>query len=441
LRHVEKYGERARPLVIRETYKAASEFFDNLDSLFARAYPKGVKSNRTDMTFRLPNGAIVELGAVADANSYKRYMGRSFSALFLEEYGLIVNRKYVELLKSNLRAQDGIPLRTIATANPGGHQHLYLYKNFIAAQVPWLPFEVEGETWVTCPGTFKDNPHIDGVDYERRLRQATAHDSALRDAWIHGLWSAPKGAMFGEVFDEKVHVLPTQWPFPVTKAWRPFCALDWGISSPSVCLLLLKAPGDVGPFVRNSLIVLDEVNSAHPDDENMGMEWPPSKLCEAVREMCGKWNVPAEGCGDDARGLQGETLFEVFQEHGCYFHKAIRHRQQGWAAILQYLHNAKTGEGPGLYFTQRAAYTLKTLPFLQRDPARPEDIVTVGVPDHGADALRFGILEHLATTGAGSKQPLGRYKHLHPLSGYTDPRNPYKPEPSYADPMMGLRTR
>ncbi len=60
LRHVEKYGKAAAPLLIRETHKAVTELEEQLDQLFNDAYGRSVKLNRADHLFRLPSGARVE---------------------------------------------------------------------------------------------------------------------------------------------------------------------------------------------------------------------------------------------------------------------------------------------------------------------------------------------------------------------------------------------
>ena len=46
---------------------------------------------------------------------------------------------------------------------------------------------------------------------------------------------------------------------------------------------------------------------------------------------------------------------------------------------------------PALYLSRSCEYAWTTLPFLDRDSRHPEDLATDG-PDHGADALRYGIL-------------------------------------------------
>ena len=55
---------------------------------------------------------------------------------------------------------------------------------------------------------------------------------------------------------------------------------------------------------------------------------------------------------------------------------------------------------PGLYVTARCKYFWATVPFIERDPHRPEDVVTDG-PDHAADAARYALMHraHRASEG------------------------------------------
>jgi hypothetical protein len=392
LRHVEKYGELARPLIVRETHKAVQELEEQLDNLFTAAYGKGVRHNRAEHVFRLPNGAAVECGQLDNANAYKKYQGRSFTLLVNDEFGLLKDKRWVDLLKSNLRAPEGVPLREVRTANPGGTLHALIHQNFIARAPAWQPYEIDGETWVNCPSTLIDNPHLDHADYERRLRAACGNDEELFRAWIHGDWNIARGAFFGGSLDEKVHMLPVAWPYPVTKVWRSYLAMDWGSSAPSVTYVCLRAPGDIGPFPKGSLILLDELATVDPNDPNQGLGWPPGKLAEAIHEMCGRWGIPPDGVGDDAYGLE-DTLLNVLQEHGVFLQRPQKSRIAGWAAMRQLLHNAKIRDGrPGMWISARCKYFWQTVPFVERDPNRPEDVLTTG-PDHAADAARYAVME------------------------------------------------
>lgn len=391
LRHVEKHGERARPLLVRETHKALQELEDTLDQLLTTAYGNGVKHNRAEHLFRLPNGAIIECGQLDGPNAYKKFQGRSFTLLVIDEFGLIRDRRWIDLLKSNLRADNDIPLREVRTANPGGPLHAYIHLTFVATAPVWHPFQVNGETWVHCPSVYTDNPHLNHEDYKRRLRASCGNDEELARAWLEGDWNVARGAYFAGALDDKLHMLPVMWPYPVTGRWYPFVAMDWGSAAPSVVYICARAPGDVDRFPKGSLILLDELATVSPNDPNVGLGWPPGKLAEAVKEMCARWNVHPQGVGDDAAGLE-ETLLHVLQQHGVYLTRPIKERVAGWQAMRQMLHSAKIKDGrPGMWISARCRYFWSTVPFVERDPSRPEDIMTDG-PDHAADAARYAVM-------------------------------------------------
>ena len=55
------------------------------------------------------------------------------------------------------------------------------------------------------------------------------------------------------------------------------------------------------------------------------------------------------------------------------------------------LSDAGKPDRAGLYISRKCKYLWETLPILERDQKRVEDLDSTG-PDHGADALRYGIL-------------------------------------------------
>lgn len=251
---------------------------------------------------------------------------------------------------------------------------------------------LDGEWWVNCPSVFTDNPHLNHTDYENRLRAACGNDEELARAWLQGDWNIARGAYFAGVLDEKVHMLKVDWPYKVTRAWRPFIAMDWGSSAPSVTYACLEAPGDIGPFPKGSLILLDELATVDPNDPNQGLGWPPGKLAEGIHEMCSRWDMRAEGVGDDAAGLE-DSLLKVLRGFKVYLVRPRKERVAGWQAMRQRLHNTKERNGrPGMWVSARCKYFWQTVPTIARDPHRPEDVMTSG-PDHAADAARYAVMD------------------------------------------------
>ena len=70
-------------------------------------------------------------------------------------------------------------------------------------------------------------------------------------------------------------------------------------------------------------------------------------------------------------------------------------RVNGWAEILQRFGDVEGGVKPTLFIHKRCGRLLETLPSLQHDPNRPEDVLKVDCDEDGiggddaADVLRY----------------------------------------------------
>ena len=395
LRHCQQYGKDAKVLIVRESYPSIRQLTDDIELLFIQAYGRrSVKVNRADHVIRLANGAIVELGQVDSQQAYHRYQGRSFSFIFVDEAGAFADLQWVELLRSNLRAP--IVTRVVWAGNPGGPSHLFLHKSFVCKSPPWKPFEHEGITWVSAPSILSENPHLP-KRYADDIRSAARGDDELIRAWQFGDWDIARGSFFASVIDERIHMMqirPEKGKILgyTPKQWRLFISMDWGSSAPSCVFLCGRSPGLEG-VPAGSLILIDEVHSASPDDPNKGLKWPPAMLAEVLTEMCHNWGLYIiRGVGDDAYGID-ESLLELFRkDHSIYLDKPRKTRVSGWEATRELLFNAKEENGrPGMYVNDLCSYWWETVPFLPRDPRRPEDVNTAAA-DHSADCMRYAVM-------------------------------------------------
>lgn len=399
LRHCVTFAERARPLVVRASYKALLELEEQASALFATAFPNGgVNHNRAEHVIRLPNGAVVEFGQLENSKDYSKYQGRSFTLLAVDEYTNLKTERHVLLLRSNIRGPAGMPLRVVISGNPGGPLHVQIAKRHVHGRLPWRPYDIDGDTWVTCPSVYTDNPHIDHARYARQITAAAGNDRVLADAWLSNRWDEIRGAFFADVWSDKL-LLPQddEWRAD-RRSWHSYVALDWGMSAPSVVLLMAQAlvKGARAPGGRvvpvGSYIVIDELATAHPNDPNEGLGWPPQMLAEETLARCKRWNVIPRGVGDDARGLQNDTLLEQLARYGLYLDKPHKDRVSSWVRLKQLMATARDGDPdrPGLFISERARYLCETMPVLPRCELRPEDVDT-DAADHGADALRYGV--------------------------------------------------
>jgi len=102
-----------------------------------------------------------------------------------------------------------------------------------------------------------------------------------------------------------------------------------------------------------------------------------------------------------SRQSDGTTIAQQYAREGITLRSANMDRVNGWAEILQRLGDPGSGLPPEakipprLFIHRRCARLIETLPALQHDPNRPEDLLKVdadedgGGGDDAADALRY----------------------------------------------------
>ncbi|SNT30420.1 phage terminase, large subunit, PBSX family [Noviherbaspirillum humi] len=400
LRHIEQYGERARVLYIRRSYKGLADFEMVTRELFAKVYSTAARYNAAEHIWRFPNGGYVEFGQLESHADYAKYQGRSFTLLLIDEAGQFATPDLLDLLRSNLRGPKEIPVRMVIAANPGGPGHFWLAKRYVFQTAPWQPFkEVKsGRTWVYAPSTFTGNEFIDREQYRQQLYSSCPDDPELLRAWIEGDWAVNRGAYFASVLDENRNAI-NPWK-AVPAGWDTFLAHDFGSSAPSVTYVVVRSPGAQGPdgsyYARDSLILLDELATAKRDQSNVGLGWTVPILAESIIEMCKQWGIRAAGVADDAIfarcGHSAGSIADEFMRMGVYFSPAKKaDRLTGWNIMRRLLADAGKVDCPGLYISRNCQYFWETVPYLGRDQKRIEDVDSSG-PDHAADAVRYGCL-------------------------------------------------
>jgi hypothetical protein len=170
-------------------------------------------------------------------------------------------------------------------------------------------------------------------------------------------------------------------------------------------------------------------------DEHAERLWLPQRHAAAIREMLGRHRVPVDSgwlmverpegerktrplelrdlrrivAGADvfSRQSDGTTIAAQYVREGISLKPANMDRVNGWAEVLQRLGepNAGLARGPGfraeggvpptLFIHQRCGRLVETLPAMQHDPNRPEDVLKVDADEDGvggddaADCLRY----------------------------------------------------
>lgn len=400
LRHIELYREKARCLFIRKTYKGLADFELICREIFGMVYGQSAKYNQTEHVWRFPNGGYLELGQLESQSDYAKYQGRSFNLLVVDEAGQFAEPRLLDLMRSNLRGDTNTPIRMIISANPAGVGHHWIAKRFVFnGEEPWKPFHEpkSQRTWIHAPSTFADNHFIDREQYNEQLTASCPDDPELLKAWIDGNWAVNRGAYFANVLDEK-RMMIEEWS-EIPEGWNYWLAHDFGSSAPSATLVICESIGDTingRYYPKGSLVVVDELVTHKHGNLNMGLGWTVPTLAEEIKKMCSYWDIRASGVADDAIFAKGGhasgSIADEFSREGVHFSPAKKaDRITGWNVLRRLMADAGKPDRAGLYISNQCRYLWETLPTLCRDDKRPEDMASDGA-DHGADALRYGVL-------------------------------------------------
>ena len=231
--HGDLYGENAIGLMVRRERTQLVETIERSRAIYG---PLGAKFNEQEKMWRFPNGARLRFAYLERDSDADAYQGHSYSRVYVEEIGTFPNERPILKLMATLRSGAGVPCGFRSTGNPGGPGHHWVKRRYIDAaplgwnitkqtfKNPWTQETVERDR-VFIPSKLQDNKFL-GTDYVANL-QMTGSQQLVR-AWLEGDWSVIEGAFFPEWSNEK-HVLA---PFVIPDDWLRFRSCDWGSAAP-----------------------------------------------------------------------------------------------------------------------------------------------------------------------------------------------------------------
>lgn len=130
--HVERYGSAASVLIVRWTYKALADFEDELLGMANQLFGGSFTYNRSDKIMRLANGAKITLLALERESDYfAKVQGKNVTLLIVDEVTAYQSERLLRILRSNLRAPQGVPTRVVYLGNPGGPLHARIFERHV----------------------------------------------------------------------------------------------------------------------------------------------------------------------------------------------------------------------------------------------------------------------------------------------------------------------
>jgi phage terminase large subunit len=363
-------------LLLRKVGKANLEHFEDLRRRLFTRLPHEFAAFRGILTFG--NGSRIIAGHFQNEKDIDAYLGLEYDVIGIEEATTLTARKYQDISTCCRTSKQNWRPRIYSTTNPGGVGHAWYRTKFI------VPFQEKRETETRfIPARVTDN-RWNNPEYLRVLQNLSGWQ---KRAWLDGDWDIAAGQYFTTLRRE-VHVVAN---FDETRAVEWFAALDYGFAHYTVILLGCR-DGDGNIFIV---------------DEHAERLWLPQRHAAAVKAMLARHTTGGRklqigdlkrvvaGADVFSRQSDGTTIAAQYAKLGINLRVANTDRVNGWAEILTRFGDVESGIRPTLFMHQRCGRLIETLPALQHDPNRPEDVLKVDADDDGiggddcADALRY----------------------------------------------------
>lgn len=393
--HGQTYGPLAKGLFLRRTREALKDAIREAKTLY-----RGIADwKATKNEFHFHNGAVLIFNYLDRDDDADQYQGHQYTRVYVEELTQFPDPAPIKKMFATLRSANGVPCQFRATCNPGGAGHSWVKARYVDIG----PFNIvtDAETKlkrVFIPAKIADNPTllINDPDYINRLRLSGSEQ--LVKAWLDGDWSIIDGAFFTEWSSK--HILPHKAVMDAaTTDWRYFMSGDWGSARPFAFGWYAIIPDDTWiadkKIPRGALIRIREYYGMKPGEYNVGVKLPAELVGRTIVELTEEKLL--YGVLDPAAFRQdgGPSIAERLASLGARFRPADNKRVAragsfgGWD-MCRFRLIGDNG-APMFYCTENSPHFIRTIPVLQHDKQRMEDLDTES-EDHIADEWRYACM-------------------------------------------------
>jgi hypothetical protein len=435
--HADMYGQGAVGLCVRRERTQLRELIERSKMIYS---PLGAKFNEVDKMWRFPNGARLTFAYLENDSDAMSYQGHSYSRVYVEEMGTFPNEAPIKKLIATLGRNPSVPSKFIATANPGGPGHLWIKQRYIDPAplgMKIIPTEYKNpftdaifiKERIFIPSKVTDNKFTNTDEYIANLYMSGSDE--LVKAWLLGDWNAVLGAFFPE-WNASKHIIKR---FNIPNTWTKFMSMDWGSAKPFSVGWWAVVPDEFDfmdyeskyygqppkiepifgsrPLIlpKGAIVRYKEWYGAPKDKEgktvpNTGVKLTAEEVAAGIclreqsepRNENGRARIAYRVIDPSAYKEDGGP--SIAERMGSYpyhihFQKADNSRTAkagalgGWDALRQRL---KGEDGrPMIYFMDNCVEAIRTLPALQHDELKPEDVDTTG-EDHAPDEIRYACM-------------------------------------------------
>lgn len=385
-------------ILFRGTYPQLEEVIKQSLEMYPQWFgPDNVRWTEKDKTWRWKNGATLKLRFLEHENDWMEYQGHQYGWIGYDELTTWPTPENYLRMKARLRsARPEVKFKRIrASANPGGPGHEWVKEYFGIGRYPkgrvlLTPEDGSGMTRMFLPSRVQDNRILLDADPGYVARLQSLGSPELVRAWLEGDWNVVQGAYFPEFTPQK-HVIR---PFEIPSDWPRFRAMDWGSAAPFAVYWAAMSDGSVAPdgkvYPKGALIVYREWYGAK--SANVGIKATAEEVALGIVERTPDWEKISDMVIDPAAfAMNGgpsiaERMMMAVGGKNLSMRRGDNKRIPGWDQVRERLKG--NGDAPMLYFFSTCQHAIRTIPSLQHDLTKAEDVDTEG-EDHAADAIRY----------------------------------------------------
>ncbi|MBR5093862.1 MAG: phage terminase large subunit [Oscillospiraceae bacterium] len=405
-------------LLIRKTYPQLSELIEKSFRYYTRAFPRA-RYNEQKHTWTFPSGAKIVFGSMQHERDRFNYQGKAFDFIGFDELTHFTRDEYIYLLSRNRPNGPGTRVYTRSTGNPGGIGHTWVKERFVDPgplktvweQVVVVHPDGHSETrWMSrafVPASVFDNQALLRND-EQYLARLASMPEKEKQALLYGDWDSYEGQFFEDFRVEPdlraaaaagvtlsreelkrqrrfCHVIE---PFQIPAAWKVYRSFDWGYRRPFSC-------GWWAVDFEGTVYRILELYGC-TETANEGIKWTPEHVFGEIRRLENEHPLlkgrRIQGIADPAiwNAETGVSIAETAARCGVFFEKGDHQRIPGWMQ-LHYRFAFDEQGFPQIYVFSNCRAFIRTIPLLQFDEHRPEDLDTSG-EDHVADETRYFLM-------------------------------------------------
>jgi hypothetical protein len=396
-----------RGIMFRKTYPELEELQSRAMEIFPNTGAIFKTQQSVDYPFSncwyWPNGASVKMRYIENEKDYGRYHGHQYTGISFDEVTEYPTPSGLLRMLSTLRSATGVPCSVRLTGNPGGVGHAWVKTRYIDPVAPRKPYldPESGFTRMFIPSRLVDNAILlrHDPDYRTRILAATHGNDALRKAWLEGDWNIIAGAFFN-CWSGAMILRPCQLP----DWWTKFMSGDWGSARPFSFGWWAVAGDDYetpDSFVipKGALVRYREYYGCADAHSlpNTGLKLPAEEVASRILHLESgeliNYRVldPAAFASDG-----GPSIAErMFVSHKLAFRRADNARVAAKGAMggWDQMRSRMMGENgrPMIYCFSNCLDSIRTIPLLQHDENRVEDVNTDS-EDHAADEWRYACM-------------------------------------------------